>query len=108
MERSLLRAGITDKKKAKKTKKAAAQKAQKQSNDSLNPDLFEALVRWRSALSQTNKKPAYTILTQVAVTAISNLCPRNRAELSLIPGIGPAKLQAFGEEILAIVKKFRK
>ena len=108
MERSLLRAGITDKKKAKKTKKAAAQKAQKQSNDSLNPGLFEALVRWRSALSQTNKKPAYTILTQVAVTAISNLCPRNRAELSLIPGIGPAKLQAFGEEILAIVKKFRK
>ncbi|MBQ7540403.1 MAG: AAA family ATPase [Bacteroidaceae bacterium] len=106
LERSLLRAGITNKKKAKKKQKAEAAKASKDAKASKHPELFDALVRWRLSLSRTAQKPAYTILTQVAVIAISNLCPKTRAELSLIPGIGPAKLQTFGEEILAIVKKY--
>jgi len=106
LERSLLRASITNKKKAKKKQKAEAAKASKDAKASKHPELFDALVRWRLSLSRTAQKPAYTILTQVAVIAISNLCPKTRAELSLIPGIGPAKLQTFGEEILAIVKKY--
>ncbi len=34
--------------------------------------------------------------------AIAAGCPRNERELIMIPGIGPSKLEAYGDDILAI------
>jgi superfamily II DNA helicase RecQ len=40
------------------------------------------------------------------IAAIDAARPRSRDELARIPGLGPAKLDRFGDEILALVRRY--
>lgn len=70
------------------------------SNDIRYPDLYNAIRRWRSELANEMGVPAYTILQQQALIAISNICPKNKETLQLIKGIGKVTLQKYGDDIL--------
>ena len=52
--------------------------------------------------------PAYCILSQKALTGVSNLLPVTTEALTLIPGIGKAKSDKYGTELLSIVKRYIK
>ncbi|WP_125776894.1 ATP-dependent helicase [Antribacter gilvus] len=65
--------------------------------------LFDALREWRLEVARETDKPAYTILTDATLAAVAEVRPGSVAELARINGIGPAKIDKYGETILGIV-----
>ncbi|HVE73764.1 MAG TPA: ATP-dependent DNA helicase UvrD2 [Mycobacteriales bacterium] len=65
--------------------------------------LFDSLRSWRAARAKDLGQPAFCVFTDVTLTAIAEQKPTNVSELVAIPGIGQAKLDRFGEEVLALV-----
>ena len=63
-----------------------------------------ALTSWRSALAKAEGKPAYVYLTNASITDIAERDPGTLARLARCSGIGPAKLEAYGEAILALLE----
>lgn len=67
--------------------------------------LFTALRNWRLQLANESGKPAFTILADSSLEEVALNKPQSSAELIRIRGIGPRKLELFGEEILQIVSE---
>jgi len=63
--------------------------------------LFETLKAWR--LRAAAGKPAYTVANNRTLTAIAATRPRDERELLAISGVGPAFIEKFAPEVLAIV-----
>jgi len=63
----------------------------------------EALKAWRLGRSRAESRPAFTVLHDSTLEAIAASKARTLSDLASIRGIGPAKLEAFGDEILAIL-----
>jgi hypothetical protein len=70
-----------------------------------DPDLLEALRRWRRDAADHLKAPVYTVLHTVSLELIARAKPASRDELERIKGIGPAKIEQYGETILRLVEK---
>jgi len=66
-------------------------------------DLVDRLKTWRLETATANAVPAFVVMSDKTLLAIAAGLPRNERELIMIPGIGPAKLDAYGDDILAIV-----
>ena len=62
-----------------------------------------ALRAWRGERSKVDKVPAYVVLSDKHLEGIAGRHPADLAELRACPGIGPAKLEAYGDEILGIL-----
>ncbi len=65
--------------------------------------LFEALRAWRLQRSRADGVPAYVVAPDAVLIALATQRPRTEAELLAVPGIGPAKLESFGSEMLALI-----
>lgn len=65
--------------------------------------LREALTAWRKERCKTDGVPAYVVLDNKTLDAIASETPTTLGELGGIPGIGPAKLERYGADILGIV-----
>ncbi|MFT4008440.1 MAG: ATP-dependent DNA helicase UvrD2 [Nocardioidaceae bacterium] len=65
--------------------------------------LFESLRAWRTRTAEEISKPAFVVLTDHTLRGIALSRPRSQRELLSVPGIGAAKWEAYGEEILALV-----
>jgi ATP-dependent DNA helicase RecQ len=66
--------------------------------------LFEALRLWRAATAREQGVPAYVILHDRTLHALASEKPRVLAELLTIAGIGHAKAQRYGAELLALLQ----
>ena len=53
--------------------------------------------------AKEKKIPAYTIFHDQHLISISNLKPKTKNDLLNISGVGPSKLDKYGEEVLQIV-----
>lgn len=71
---------------------------------SLDDAVFDALRNWRSAKAKQQSVPAYIVFTDATLTAIAEQSPASEAALTSIPGIGAAKLERYGADVLAIVR----
>ena len=60
-----------------------------------------ALKEWRLARARAEEVPAYVVFNDRTLTELIRLAPRTIAELAEVPGIGPAKLERYGPELLA-------
>ena len=49
--------------------------------------------------------PAYVVAPDKTLTLIAETRPRTISALRRIPGIGPDKLERYGEDILALVER---
>lgn len=67
------------------------------------PALVDALKAWRLEVSRSDKVPAYVVLSDAHLAGIAADRPTTLAELSRCKGIGPAKLERYGDEILAVL-----
>jgi DNA helicase-2/ATP-dependent DNA helicase PcrA len=67
-----------------------------------DPQLLQALKKWRLERSKKDDVPAYVILHDTTLEAIASARPRTEKELAAIPGIGPTKLGRYGSEILRL------
>ncbi len=86
--------------------RAAIPKKGKGSPTDKNPvgdPLFEALRAWRRDKARGADVPAYVIFNDQTLRAIAKKQPSSRSQLASISGIGPAKLERFGAEVLEVV-----
>lgn len=65
---------------------------------------FDALREWRLQRAKTDEVPAYVVFHNSTLAAIAERRPRTLAELSLVPGVGPAKLERYGDEVLGALE----
>jgi ATP-dependent DNA helicase RecQ len=65
--------------------------------------LVEELRAWRSRRSQKDGVPAYVVLHDATLHELAARRPRSTAELAAIKGFGPAKLERYGDELLAVL-----
>lgn len=69
-----------------------------------DPEVFERLRAWRAAVAVAIDKPAFTVLHDTTLVAIAAAQPRELRHLAILRGIGPTKLEAYGAQILAVVR----
>ncbi len=69
----------------------------------VDPELLARLRAWRAEIAASTAHPAYTVLVDAALEAVAELRPATIAELARVRGIGPAKLDRFGPDLLRIV-----
>jgi DNA helicase-2/ATP-dependent DNA helicase PcrA len=65
--------------------------------------LFDALRAWRLEQAREEKVSPFIVAYDTVLAEIAERHPRSEAELLAIPGIGPGKVEKYGEDILAIV-----
>jgi DNA helicase-2/ATP-dependent DNA helicase PcrA len=65
------------------------------------PAGFEALKAWRLERARRDEVPAYVVFHNSTLEEIAGRRPRSLAELAAVPGVGPAKLERYGGEVLA-------
>ena len=62
-----------------------------------------ALREWRSAVAKTEGLPAYVVLNDKELVGIADRSPESLAQLSDCRGMGPHRLERWGDEILAVL-----
>ena len=62
-----------------------------------------ALKAWRTALAKEEGKPPYVYLSDAHITEIAERDPDTLDRLARCKGIGPAKLESYGETLLALL-----
>ena len=67
--------------------------------------LASELERYRKRMAGKLKWKAYMVFQRQAILAIAKAQPSTRDELLLIPGLGPAKVDRFGDDILELVRQ---
>lgn len=65
---------------------------------------FDQLRTWRSETARAEQRPAYTVLTNRALTSLACLRPRSVQELLEVPGVGPRTAARFASPLLAIMR----
>jgi DNA helicase II / ATP-dependent DNA helicase PcrA len=65
--------------------------------------LAEQLRAWRRKRAEADGVPAYVVFNDRTLAALSERRPRSRGELLAVEGIGPAKLDRYGDELLALL-----
>ena len=65
--------------------------------------VFDALRRWRRERAEGDGVPAYVVFHDATLVEISSRRPRTLADLRAIAGIGPAKLERYGQDVLAVL-----
>lgn len=63
----------------------------------------QALRAWRSARATTEHKPPYIFLHDRTLEALATEAPATMVELAQVDGIGPGKIAAYGDELLALI-----
>lgn len=65
--------------------------------------LSTALRAWRTSRAKADAVAPFIVFHDATIEAIAERRPRSIAELRRVPGVGPTKLDRYGEEILAVV-----
>jgi DNA helicase-2/ATP-dependent DNA helicase PcrA len=65
--------------------------------------LYDDLKRWRKDRAAADGVPAYVIFHDTTLGAIAERRPTTLGELSTISGVGPSKLERYGDELLGVV-----
>jgi len=68
-----------------------------------DPDLLKQLKSWRLSKARALKVPAYVIMHNKTLKAIASAKPANEQMLLALDGIGEAKLDKYGAEIIDLV-----
>jgi ATP-dependent DNA helicase RecQ len=68
-----------------------------------DPALFERLREWRSTVARRQGVAAYLVFHDRTLTEIAARRPADLHELQALPGIGPSKLERYGQALLEII-----
>jgi ATP-dependent DNA helicase RecQ len=67
--------------------------------------LVERLRRWRLERSRNDGVPAYVVLHDTTLSELAAVQPRTHAELASVKGLGPTKLERYGDDLLALIEE---
>jgi len=65
---------------------------------------YAALKQWRLKRSKHDEVPAYVVFHNSTLAEIAARRPQTIGELASVPGVGPAKLERYGTEVLAALE----
>src|SRR5262249_31880883 len=65
------------------------------------PPVYRALKEWRLSRARTDGIPAYVVFHDSTLAEIATTHPATLAELGGVSGVGPTKLERYGDEVLA-------
>ena len=65
--------------------------------------LSKALREWRTARARADAVAPFIVFHDTTIEAIAASRPRSIAELRRVPGVGPTKLDRYGEEVIDVV-----
>ena len=68
-------------------------------------ELFQLLRRWRSDTAKEQAVPAYVILHDKTLRELAEARPVSHGLLAGITGMGSAKIEHYGEELLALIRE---
>lgn len=68
--------------------------------------LHESLKALRLEWSKEEKKPAYTFFTNETLDTLVRMRPKTPRELALVKGLGPARIERYGADLLAVIAAF--
>jgi len=66
--------------------------------------LWERLRAWRARTAKANNVPAYVVFHDATLAEVARQCPGTLDELAGISGVGAAKLERYGEDVLAVLR----
>ena len=72
-----------------------------------NEAAFLALKQWRLDTAREAQHPPYMVFTDATLLSIVEAMPSTPGQMLDISGIGPAKLEQYGEDVLAVLEDFR-
>ena len=73
----------------------------------VNGDLFAVLRALRLRIAEKRGVPAYMIFSDATLKHICALLPETTEQLLAVPGVGEAKLRAYGGDFLAAIARWR-
>jgi superfamily II DNA helicase RecQ len=65
--------------------------------------LFERLRAWRLERAREDEVPAYVVLHDATLRELAAAKPATERDLAAVKGFGPAKLERYGEDVLAVI-----
>jgi DNA helicase-2/ATP-dependent DNA helicase PcrA len=65
--------------------------------------VYRALKRWRAERASADAVPAYVVFHNSTLAEIARRAPTTLWELGGVPGVGPTKLDRYGEDVLATI-----
>jgi DNA helicase-2/ATP-dependent DNA helicase PcrA len=65
--------------------------------------VFQALKKWRLSIARANDVPAFVVFNDKTLHAIASDRPTSKSSLLAVSGIGPAKAEQYGEDVLRLV-----
>ncbi|MEZ5254996.1 MAG: ATP-dependent DNA helicase UvrD2 [Microthrixaceae bacterium] len=65
--------------------------------------LMDELRAWRKDLARLANAPAFTIFSDQTLIEIVRTAPSNRRELLAVNGVGPVKVERYGDDLLRII-----
>jgi superfamily II DNA helicase RecQ len=69
----------------------------------VDESLVERLRAWRLERSRADRVPAYVVLHDATLNELAATRPGTAGELAGVKGLGPVKVERYGEELLAVV-----
>jgi DNA helicase-2/ATP-dependent DNA helicase PcrA len=63
-----------------------------------------ALRLWRTETARRDKVPPYVVFSDAYLEGIATAFPSSLRELARCKGIGPAKLEKYGDDVLAVLE----
>ncbi len=72
--------------------------------DTATQSRFAALKAWRAEVAREHALPAYVIFHDATLLAMATAAPQSLADLSGISGLGAKKLEAYGEQVLRLLR----
>ncbi|MBQ9630561.1 MAG: HRDC domain-containing protein, partial [Treponema sp.] len=80
--------------------------AEDENKNSENEDLILLLKKWRIDEAKNQNVPPYIIFGDKTLHELVHYLPKSKSELKMIYGLGDAKVERYGEEILRIIKNY--
>jgi len=68
--------------------------------------VFDELRRWRAEVARRQGGPAFIVFGDASLKEIATQRPADLRALSRIKGVGPTKLDSYGDDVLEIVSRF--
>ena len=65
--------------------------------------LFERLRAWRLERARVDEVPAFVVLHDATLRELATAKPASELDLAAVKGFGPAKLERYGEDVLAVI-----
>ena len=92
--------------KQKAGKGSASSKAGGNKTELPDSPLFEELRAWRLRRAQADGMPAYVVFHNATLAEIAENVPQSTSDLLDVAGVGPAKVEKYGDDLLAAIGSF--